>query len=209
MRYRPAVRMLGAFGFAAALAAAGLIATAAAEDPPVRVRGTIETVDGNMLAIKSRDGAALKVRLTDNATVAAVVKASLADIKPGTFVGSAALPQIDGSWKAIEVVIFPEAMRGTGEGDRPWDLQPKSTMTNATVANAVSKVDGHSLTLTYKGGEKTIVVPPEAPIVTFAPGERSELKPGSKIFIAAATKQPDGTFEAARITVGRDTPPPM
>lgn len=209
MHDRPAVRMLGLFGFAAALAVAGLIATAAAEDPPVRVRGTIHTVDGNVLTITARDGAALKVRLTDKATVAAVVKASLADIKPGTFVGTAAMPQADGSWKAIEVLIFPEAMRGTGEGDRPWDLLPRSTMTNATVADAVSKVEGHALTLKYKDGEKTVVVPPEAPIVTFAPGERSELKPGSTIFIAAAAKQPDGTLEAARITVGRDTPPPM
>jgi hypothetical protein len=200
---------VGRLALGAISLAVGLATAALAQDAPVRVRGTIETVEGNMLAVKSRDGAELKVRLADNATVAAVVKAALADIKPGTFVGAAALPQTDGSWKAIEVLIFPEAMRGSGEGDRAWDLQPKSTMTNATVATAVSKVEGHTLTLTYKGGEKTIVVPPEAPIVTFAAGERSELKPGSKIFIGTATRQADGTLEAARVTVGRDTPPPM
>src|SRR5262245_56666636 len=209
MRHMLAGRMPGAIVFAAAVVTAGLIHTAAAQAPPARLRGTIEAIDGSMLAVKARDGSAVKVKLADNVGVTAVVKASLDDIKPGVFDGTTALPQVDGSWKAVEVHIFPEAMRGTGEGDRPWYLEPKSSMTNATVANAVSKVEGQTLTLQYKGGEKTVVVPPNCAIVTFVPGEKSELQPGAKIFIVAATKQADGTLEATRITVGRGITPPM
>ena len=143
------------------------------------------------------------------APVSAVVKASLSDIKSGSFVGIAALADGKGGWRALEVLIFPEAMRGTGEGDRPWDLVPESTMTNATVTDVVSKADAHSLTLKYKEGEKTFTIAPDTVIVTFAPGDKSELKAGAKIFIAAAMKQADGSFEAARIAVGRGIDPPM
>jgi hypothetical protein len=198
-------RAFGAIGLAAMLGASAALA----QDAPVRVRGTIEKVDGLTLGIKARDGAAVTVKLADNVTVVAIVKAALADIKPDSFIGVTALPQTDGSWRAVEVHIFPEAMRGTGEGDRPWDLQPKSTMTNAAVAEAVKAVDGQTLTLKYKEGEKKIMVPADAPIVAFAPGQKDDLKPGAKIFIVAATKQPDGTLAAARINVGKDgvTPP--
>ena len=175
----------------------------------VRVRGTIERVEGQTLVVKSRDGAELKVVLADNVLVVAIVKASLSDIKPGSFVGVTGMPQADGSQKAVEVHIFPEAMRGTGEGHRPWDLRPQSTMTNANVEQTVAGVDGHTLTLKYKDGEKKIIVVPETAIVTYVPGDKSELKPGVKIFIAAANKQPDGTLQAPRVNFGKDglTPP--
>ena len=139
----------------------------------------------------------------------AIVKASLADIKPGLFVGSTGIPLPDGSQKAIEVHIFPEAMRGTGEGHYPWDLQTDSTMTNANVEETVAGVDGQTLTLKYKTGEKKIVVTPQTAIVTYNPGDKNDLKPGTKIFIGAAKKQADGTLQAARINYGKDglTPP--
>jgi hypothetical protein len=175
----------------------------------VRVRGTIERVEGQTLVVKSRDGAELKVALADNAVIVALAKASLSDIKPGSFVGVTGMPQPDGSQKALEVHIFPEAMRGTGEGHRPWDLHPQSTMTNANVEQTVAGIDGHTLTLKYKDGEKKIIVPSDTPIVTYMPGDKSELKPGVKIFITAANRQPDGTLQAPRVNFGRGglTPP--
>jgi hypothetical protein len=141
--------------------------------------------------------------------VVALSKASLADIKQGSYVGVAGMPQADGSQKALEVHIFPEAMRGTGDGHRGWDLQPTSTMTNGNVEQTATSSDGQVLTLKYKDGEKKIVVPADAPIVIYVPGEKSELKPGASIFIAAATKQPDGTLQTPRVNVGRGVAPPM
>jgi hypothetical protein len=192
-----------------ACAVALFAASAQAQDKPVRVRGTIEAVDGAMLSIKARDGSDLKFKMADNTNVVAVVKASLADIKPGSFVGSTAMPEEDGHWKAVEVHIFPEAMRGTGEGDRPYDYKPKSTMTNGTVDASVAVVSGSTMTLKYKEGEKKIDVTPETIIVMYAPGSKDELNPGAKIYIAAALKQEDGTLTAPRINVGRDIAPPM
>jgi hypothetical protein len=194
----------------AALAlAVAIIAIASAQEQTVRVRGTIDGVDGQIMNVTARDGTKLTIKIADNVTVAGVVKASMSDIKPGSYVGVAGLPQEDGSQRALEVLIFPEAMRGTAEGFRPWDLRPNSTMTNATVAEVVAKADAQTMTLKYKDGEKTVVVPPDAPIVAFVPGDKSELKAGAKIFIAGAAKQPDGSLVAARIGVGRDglTPP--
>jgi hypothetical protein len=184
------------------------VAAGSAQDT-MRVRGTIERVEGPVYIVKSRDGAELKVTLADNALVVAIVRASLADIKPGQFVGSTGMPQPDGSQKAIEVHIFPEAMRGTGEGHYAWDLQADSTMTNANVEESVAAVDGQTLTLKYKTGEKKIMVTPQTTVVTYNPGDKAELKPGAKIFIAAAKKQPDGTLQAPRINYGKDglTPP--
>jgi hypothetical protein len=186
-----------------------LLAASAWAQDTVRVRGTIERIDGNTIAVKSRDGAELKVALGDKALIVAIVKASMADIKQGSFVGVTGMPQADGSQRAIEVHIFPEAMRGTGEGHYAWDLRPGSTMTNANVEQMVTGVDGHTLSVKYKDGEKKITVPPDATIVTYMPGEKSELKPGTKIFVAAAKKLPDGTLEAPRVNYGRDglTPP--
>ena len=173
----------------------------------VRVRGTIDQVEGQTLVVKSRDGAELKVVLADNALIVSIVKASLSDIKPGTFVGVTGMPQADGSQKAVEVHIFPEAMRGTGEGHYPWDLRPQSTMTNANVVNVeqtVPGVEGRTLTMKYKDGEKKIIVPPDVPIVTYVMSDKGELKPGAKIFIAAAKKLPDGTLQAPRVNFGKD-----
>jgi hypothetical protein len=172
----------------------------------VRVRGTIEAVDGAMLTVKSRDNLTFyKVRVSGG-----LVRASLAEIKDNTFIGVSGLPQPDGSQKALEIHIFPEAMRGTGEGHQPWDLVPNSTMTNAAVAQMVKAVDGDEITVKYKGGEKKIIVLPQTRIVTFVPGDKSELKLGVKIFIPAARKKDDGTLEAGSIAAGRDgLPPPM
>jgi hypothetical protein len=193
---------------AAMLAAVGVSSSSAQQPPTVRVRGTIEAVDGPMLTIKTRDGQDVKAKLADKAMIVAVVKASYADIKQGSFIGVTGMPQADGSQKCMEIHIFPEAMRGTGEGHRPWDLQPKSTMTNATV-DQVTAVGDHEIMLKYKEGEKKIAVGSDCPIVTYAPGDKAELKPGAKIFINAATKEADGTLSVPRINVGRDAAPPM
>jgi hypothetical protein len=196
--------------FCAAGLALILAATAASADNTVRLRGTIDHLEGPNYVIKARDGTQQKLVLADNAQVVALVKSSLSDIKQGSFVGVTAMPQTDGSQRAVEVHIFPEAMRGTGEGHRPWDLMPKSTMTNANVEQAVTGVDGQTLTLRYKDGEKKIVVPGEAPIVTFVPGDKNELKPGVKVFVPAATREPDGSLQAARINYGKGgVNPPM
>jgi len=200
-------RAIGGMALASILAVS---ASFAQQPPPVRVRGTVEGADGPMLTVKTREGAAIKVKLTDNVAVRGIIKASLADIKDNSFIGVTGTPQADGSQKAVEIHIFPEAMRGTGEGHRPWDLQPGSTMTNATVAQMVKAVDGQTITLKYKDGEKKIVVVPETVIVTYLPGSKDELKPGAKIFIGAAAKKEDGTLEAAAVSVGRDgIAPPM
>jgi hypothetical protein len=189
--------------------ALGFAGSPALAQGTIRVRGTIEKVEGKALMVKSRDGRELKVVPTDNALMVAIIKASTADIKQGSFVGVTGMPQADGSQRAIEVHIFPEAMRGTGEGHYAWDLRPQSTMTNANVEHAVTAVDGQTLILKYKDGEKKIIVPPEAPVVTYTTGDKSDLKPGTKIFIAAAKKLPDGSLDAARINYGKDglTPP--
>jgi hypothetical protein len=201
--------MLRMSGLAAAGLALLLAVSSASAQQPLRVRGTIEAVDGSLLTVKSRDGSTLKVKVSDNVAVRGVVKASLSDVKAGTYVGITAMPQADGSRKAVEVHIFPEAMRGTGEGDRPWDLQPNSTMTNANIDVAVAGNNGQELTLKYKDGEKKFLLAPDTTIVTFVPGDKSELKPGAKIFVNGGTKTDDGTIETSAVTVGRDglTPP--
>jgi hypothetical protein len=187
------------------LVSAHAVSAAFAQAPQTqRVRGTIEKVDGNSLSVKARDGALLAVALASNATVIGVVKASLADIKEGSYIGSGAMPQADGSQKALEVHIFAESQRGTGEGHRPWNGAPNSTMTNGTAGNAVAGVDGSVITVKYKDGEKKLIVAPGTPIVQYVLGERSELKPGASINITNAVKKPDGTFEAVRVNVGRD-----
>jgi len=196
---------------AASLAAASLFATAAWAQAPatVRIRGAIEAVDGPVLTVKSREGAEMKVRMTDNVAVIGIAKASLADIKPNSYIGVSGMPQDDGSQKALAIHIFPEAQRGTGEGFRAWDLRPNSTMTNATVAETVAGTDGQNITVKYKDGEKKVVVGTDTPIVSFVTGDKSELKPGAKIIIFGATKKDDGTLEANRVGVGIDgiTPP--
>jgi hypothetical protein len=187
---------------AGAIIAASCSATMA---QTMRVRGTIEKADGNVLSLKSSDGAELKLTLTENAMIVAVVKASMADIKEGTFLGSAAMPQPDGSQKALEVHIFPEQMRGTGEGHRPYAPVPNSTMTNGSASGAmVAGVNGSTIVVKYKDGEKKIVVPPGAPIVRYEIGGKGDLKSGARFTVLAATRKPDGTLEASRINIGRD-----
>jgi hypothetical protein len=196
---------------ASSLTVLTLVASVAwAQQPPsVRIRGTIEGVDGSMLTVKSREGTELKVRMTDNVSIVGIAKIAMSEIKPGSYIGVSAMPEPDGTQKALAIHIFPEAMRGTGEGFRPWDLRPNSTMTNATVAETVASTDGQNIVVKYKDGEKKVVVPPDTPIVTFVAGEKSELKPGAKIIIFGATKKEDGTLEANRVNVGIDglTPP--
>lgn len=176
---------------------------------PIRVRGAIVKLSGQTLTISSRDNSTVDVKLADQYTVVGVVKAALSDIKPGVFVGAAALPQPDGSFRAQEVLIFPESARGTGEGHYPWDLSPRSTMTNATVDAMVERVEGPLLTLKHKGGSVKVAVPVDVPIVTFAPGDRALLRPGAHVFIPAQ-QHADGGVTAGRVLVGKDgLVPPM
>jgi hypothetical protein len=181
----------------------------AQQTPMVRIRGTIESVDGNLLGIKTREGSDVKVRMTENVAVFAVVKTELSEVKEGSYIGVSAMPQPDGTQKAFAVHIFPENQRGAAEGFRPWDARANSTMTNATVAETVKGTDGQNILVKFKDGEKKVVVPPETPIVTFVASDKSEVKPGAKIIIFGAAKKDDGTLEANRVNVGRDgiTPP--
>ncbi len=177
---------------------------AAAQQPPtVRVSGTVESFDGQVLAVKSPKLGEVKISLAANTTVFGVTKATLADVKPGSFIGAGAMPQADGSQRAIRVTIFAEVQRGLGEGHRPWDLQPNSTMTNGSVDETVAGVDGRTVMVKYQGGEKKIVIPPDATILAYMVGDKSELKPGAQIAIVRAAKKPDGTLEANRVNVGR------
>jgi hypothetical protein len=197
------LRLAAGVALLTSLGVASLGSASAQAPQTIRVRGTVESVDGNVVTVKATDGAAVKLTLTDKALIVGVVKATLADIKPGSFVGSAAMPQADGSQKALEVHIFAESQRGTGEGHRPYTT-PGSTMTNGTVGDMVTASDGQSLTVKYKEGEKKIVVPPGVPIVRYEIGDRSELKPGVHITALNAVKKPDGSIEAPRLNVGRD-----
>jgi hypothetical protein len=196
------------------LAMAGFLALiasgAVAQQQPqnVRIRGTIEKVDGNAITIKTRDGNDVTVNHPANGRVMAFVKSSMTDIKPNSYIGVTAMPQADGSQKAIAIHIFMESQRGTGEGHRPWDLRPNSTMTNAAVDNVVSGVDGQVITVKYKDGEKKVLVSPETQIVAFAEGDKSELKPGTPVNFFAQ-KQADGTLTAQSISIGRGVTPPM
>jgi hypothetical protein len=176
---------------------------ASAQDT-MRLRGTIEKVDGPVYTVKNRDGTEWKLTVSDPPLFVAIAPATMADIKPGMFVGSAGMMQEDGTQKAIEVHIFPESMRGTGEGHYDWDLLPKSKMTNANVEHMVTSSNGQMLSVKYKDGEKKLLVTPETIVVTYVPGSKDDLKPGTKIFVSAAKKQPDGTLQTPRITYGRN-----
>jgi hypothetical protein len=192
----------------AMVAVSTLYAIAQQPPSPSRVRGTIEGVDGDVIAVKSRGGEDFKLHTTSDMRVVGIVKISLADIKVGSFIGTTTVPGADGVPSAVEVHVFPEDMRGTGEGSRPYDLRPNSTMTNATVTESVVGNDGHTLLIKYRDGEKKVVVTPETPVVTYVPGDKADLKAGAKI-VAFVKKLPDGSFETNRISVGRDglTPP--
>jgi hypothetical protein len=195
------------------LAAAFTVPALSADAPagtPTRVRGTIDKLDGSNLSVIARDGTKMTIVLAPGFGVGTVKKVNLADIKPGDFVGSAAVKGSDGKLRALEVHVFPEAMRGTGEGQRPWDSGPDSSMTNATVGEVTSlAAGGRSLTLTYKGGTAVIDVPPDVPVVTFAPGDPAMLVPGRAVMVFALQKE-DGSLISNRVTVENDgVKPPM
>ena len=190
-----------------------LVAPSLAQTPPAttptRIRGTVEKLDGQTLAVKTREGPVATIALAPNFTVNGVVRKELSDIKEGDYVGVASLKGTDGKLHALEVLIFPEAMRGTAEGQSPWDLQPESLMTNAAVAGIAAAPTGRTLKLTYKGQESEITVGPDAPVVTYQPADASLLKPGAAVFLTAQ-KQPDGSLTAARLTAEKDgVKPPM
>ncbi len=185
-------------------------ASMAAAQAPVRVRGVIDSVDGNTLSVKARDGAMVRVKLADDARVLTLDKKSLADVKQGVFVGITAMPQPDGGQKAVEIHIFPEAMRGTGEGHYPWDLMPNSTMTNGNIESQVVSNDGQTLVMKYKDGEKTIIVPANVEVVMFVPATVADVKAGEKFFVPRGKKLPDGAVEAGVIIINsRGVDPPM
>lgn len=193
------MRSLSAALLVISLALPGL---AYAQAPQTRIRGQIETVDGNSLMIKTMEGVETKVALASGYSVGGVVKATTADIKKGGFIGVGARPQADGTLMAIQVFIFPEAMRGTGEGHKPWGVLPDTTMTNATVADTVSRVDGANIVLNYPGGEQKVVINPDANIIMATPAQASELVAGAQVAMSA-TKQADGSLSASRITIAK------
>jgi len=192
------------------IAAVSTVAIAQAPaNPPVRIRGTVERIDRTNLTVKTNDGQSMNVKLADNFVVMGIAKASLADVASGKFIGTTTVGERDGALVALEVHIFPENMRGTGEGHYDWDLRPSSKMTNANVASVTSMGKDRVLTVQYKGGEKKVLVPEKAAIVSFTPTDRSELKPGAKVFVNAQ-RQPDGSLTAARVNVGlHGQVPPM
>lgn len=212
-QHRNRTRLLAAIATLFALSPLPALAAA-----PINLRGTITNISGNTIDIKETDGSTAAVRLADDAAIVSVAKASLSDIKPGSYIGTAATPRTDGTLQAIEVHIFPKSMRGAGEGTRAWDLKPKSSMTNGTVGrrpgrvtdNKVNKVEGNTITVDYKGGAKVVEITPNTKVVSLELGNRAELKPDARIFVVGATKNGDGSLEAHRITVGtKDLPPPM
>jgi hypothetical protein len=199
-----------ALAFAAALIPMALVsATAFADGTPVRVRGSVVSLEGTKLVVHAKDGKDIAVNLADNFAALAVVKSSMADIKEGTFIGTATVTQPDSSLRSLEVVVFPDKMRGTGEGHYPWDLGSNSMMTNATVANAVKGVEGQTITVTYKGGEKKIDVPANVPVVTIVPATKEEIKPGAIVFVPTM-RQTDGSLNGGAVLFGKDgVIPPM
>ena len=204
-------RAFGVAGIAVAMAATAALAQ---QPQATRIRAMIENVDGNVLMVKARNGDQLKVTMADDARYAAMIKATLDELKPDTYIGVTSMPQPDGTLKAVAIHIFQPNQRGTGEGHRPWDLTPGSMMTNAAIETTVASADGQSISVKYKQGEKVedkkVLVTPQTVIVRYVPGDKNELKPGVHIIIGAATKNADGSFGAAALNYGRDgIVPPM
>ncbi len=203
------IRLVTSLALAAVLGALGC-GNSGAQQPPTssRVRGAIQSVNGDVLVVKSRDGTNVTMKMTPDVRLAGVTKITMADIKPGSYIGVTSVPDSDGTQKATEVHVFPESMRGAGEGSRPWDTRPNSSMTNGGLEKTVDGNDGHTLTVKYKDGEKQVVVTPDTELVTFVPAERTEIKPGVQI-VAFTAKADDGSLQASRISVGLNglTPP--
>ena len=195
--------MIARITFASVILVLASGAAWAQQPPSVRVAGTVESFDGHVLAIKSDKLGAVKVNLPSDLVVFAVSKGTLSDVKAGAYIGVGAMPQADGSQRAIQLTVFAESLRGISEGFRPWSARPNSTMTNGAVEQTVESVDGRVLTVKYKSGEQKIVVPADAAIQTYTIGDKSELKPGVHIAITRALKKPDGALEANRVNVGR------
>lgn len=199
--------------FRAAVAAATLVLTLSVPDAgaqeTMRLRGTIEKASQDAYTIRTRSDKLVILRLKANASIAASISSTMSDIKPGVYLGVAAVPQGAGPLRALEAHIFDESMRGTGEGHRKWDLLPESTMTNAVVQEIVQAVDGRLVTVKYTDGAKQILIPPEVPVVTYVPGDVADLKPGAVVFVPAAAVVADGSFESSRVMVGRTAPPPQ
>ena len=183
-------------------------APARADGTPVRVRGTVVSLEGSKLVVHAKDGKDVTVSLKDKYAALAVVKSSMEDIKQDTFIGTATVAQPDGSLRAVEVVVFPESLRGFAEGHYPWDLGPSSMMTNATIANKVQGVDGETVSVTYKGGEKKITIPANVPIVAVVPADNSEITAGVIVFVPTE-KQADGTLLSGAVLFGKGVVPPM
>ena len=188
---------------AAALAWGIAVTAAAAQQPANRIAGTVESFDGHVLAVKSEQLGEVKISLADNTMLLGVAKATVADIKANDYIGVGALPQADGSQRAIQITIFAESQRGVGEGHYPWQAHPNNTMTNGAVDETVTSVDGPVLMVKYKGGQQKIVVPPEAVIRAYGVGDKSELKPGARVAVLRVVKKPDGSLEASRVNIGR------
>ena len=189
--------------FATIIVVAAAAGAFAQQSAAVRVVGAVEDFDGRVLAVKSEKLGDVKIHLTADATVFGVTEATIADIKPGAYIGVGATPQPDGSQRALQVTVLAESQRGLSEGHRPWDARPNSTMTNGTVDQTVAGVDGPVVIVKYKDGEKKIIVPPDARILAYQAGDKSELKPGAHIAIVRAIKKPDGSLETNRVNVGR------
>lgn len=192
------------------IAAVSTLAVAQAPaNPPVRIRGTVEKIDGQMLTVKANNGQSMTVKLADNFMVMGIAKASVSDVASGKFIGTTTVGERNGGLVALEIHIFPENMRGTGEGHYDWDLRPESKMTNANVADVKTMGKERMLTVQYKGGEKQILVPENAVVVSFTPADKSELKPGANVFVNSQ-RQADGSLTAPRVNVGLNGQvPPM
>jgi hypothetical protein len=185
------------------------LGTLAQPAPVVRIRGNVESLQGNALKVKARNGESMTVQLADNAVVMGITKASVADVETGKFIGTTTVGERDGALVALEIHIFPENMRGTGEGHRDWDLRPNSKMTNANVADVKAMGKDRVMTVNYKGGEKKVLITSDTEVVGYKPTDRGELKPGAPVFINAERK-PDGTLAAPRVNVGLNGQvPPM
>ena len=195
-------RLAAAFSFCCLFALQATAQTAPPAAPPLRLRATVQSVDATSMTVRERSGEVVRLALDDKLTVSEVLPIELSALKAGAYIGTAAMPRPDGTLEAIEVLVFPESARGTGEGHRPWDLQPGSTMTNATVADLAAAPQGRRLTLAYKDGTKTLVVPEGVPVVTFKPADRSLLVPGAKVVVTAELR--DGRPTALRVLAGRD-----